>query len=100
MRWPWSEEALAITVEGRQDIAARRTSSPILRIEMKEARGVGEILAKRRKMVNKMERKAVAKRKVVWCGGILGGKCGERQRRARIPVRITMREVSGLEESD
>ena len=74
MRCPCSEEAFAITVDGRQDMHARRTSSPRVRMETKEARGTGEMVAKRRNVVKKMERKAEAKSKVVFRAGMLGGK--------------------------
>ena len=53
---------------------ARRTSSPRVRMETKEARGTGEMVAKRRNVVKKMERKAEAKSKVVFRAGMLGGK--------------------------
>jgi len=63
-----------MAVEGRQDMHARRVSSPIVRMEMKEERGTGVMLANKRTVVKKMERKAVAKRRVVCRGGMLGGK--------------------------
>lgn len=89
-RCPCSEDALATTSAGRHAALERRVSSPIMRMDWKVCRGEGERSAARRRSVKKRERRAVAKRRVVLRGGMLGGKECARGRRARRLVRRTV----------